>query len=198
VGENLKIFSSMYNISQAQFTLTNQLQNQFNAAQLQLTMAANNLLLQLQISGVNINAIQSFLFTLQTQLNSIGRQLATTYSPANIMSFIVNSYQTVITNLSIVSDEVQNLNTLYFNKISDPRAQTCMSNFTQSAFVIHSASGKNFTSLMERETSETQSKLIVLRDEIEQEVRVIVDLFKATKQNPSSAIQILIQFVSKF
>lgn len=187
----------MFNISQTQFNLANDLMNQFNTAQFQLTLAANNLLIQLRnVPGANISVIQSFLTSIQNQLNTNVRQLVSTYSPGNVMNYIMNAYQGFIANLSATSVEVQTLNNLYLTKIFNPKAQDCMTNYTQSTFAIYSAASKNYTTIMQNETVQIQAQLSAIRNDIVQQVQTMVSQFRNSAQNPSTAVQTLLQFVS--
>lgn len=146
----------------------------------------------------NDRIILPFLTRLQDLLNGAVPQLISTYSPANIMSFIMDGYQKFLSELSAQTSELNNLNNLYISKILSPNAQTCWTNFQKSSNEIYSVAGKSFVQYVESQSNGVQGQIDTVKSEIKQEIKTIVGLFTKAVQNPTNDLPVLAQYVSKF
>lgn len=184
----------MLSVATSLFNYASQLVNQVNTAKIQLTQAANSIAFQLR--NANNQEILTFLTSLRNELSSNVEQLISTYSPSNVMNFILSAYQSFLGQLSRQTAELRSLTSLYNTKILNSRARDCWTNFRQASNAIYSAAGANFTGFVENETRAVQGQLDSVRNQIQQEVQTISILFRSALQNPSNAVQLLTQYVS--
>lgn len=185
----------MLSVAIAQFNYASNVINQFYTAQSQLTQAANSIAFQLRNSA-NTQEILSFLTSLSNQLSGSVQQLISTYSPTNVMNYIMSAYQGFLGQLSRQTDESRALTNLYYSKILNSNAQVCWTDFQNASNAIYSAAGANFTSFVESQSNGVQSQLNSVRNQIQQEVQTISTLFSSALQNPSNALSMLTQYVS--
>lgn len=189
----------MLSVAIAQYNYASSLIEEFNSAQSQLTQAANTFLMQMRSYLGRNSVITSFLSSLQNQLKSTIPQIISTYSPSNIMNFIMNAYQNFLTKLSTPTAERNALNTLYFSKLVNPKAQECWTSFQEASNQIYTAAGENFTLYVESQSNGVQTQINAVKNQIKQQIQTIVGLFvnALQNQNPANAISILSQYVSQ-
>lgn len=195
---NGNFVSSLVNVSSTQYQRCLSYITEYTTATAKLSQASGYLFATLQ-NVVNIANVQSFLSSIQDHLNANVQKLFLKYSPANVRNFIVQYYQTFLSNLSVnngTQAEILSMNLLFLNNILKPNASACMSKYNANRYQIYLDAASNFTKLMEDNTSSTATQLDALRKEINDMVKSIVKSVEKIISNRETAREQFDNFVS--
>lgn len=178
---NIKLINSMISVSGEQFARATAYINQYNSANLNLTLVAGKV--QASFMGViDLSPLQKFFADIQSTLNDNVQQLTVKFSPANVQSYIMGYFQTFLTNLLInngTAADIFDMNMAYYGKILSPNATVCYNRYNSLYSDIYSRVADNFTRAVENEVASTVNRLETLRTEIE---TLVTDLVKSFEQ----------------
>lgn len=203
---NTKLINSMIAVSSEQFSRASAYINQYNSANLNLTLVAGRI--QASFMGIiDLTPLQSFFTDIQNVLNDNVQQLTVKFSPASVQSYILGFYQSFLTNLLLnngslllalslfcnqrtfagTAAEISAMNLVYYGKILSPNATVCINKYNALYEEIYSRAAGNFTQAVETQVSSTVTRLETLKNEIETLVTNLVKSFDQIIEEKSFA-----------
>lgn len=187
----------MFTVSGEQFARATAYINQYNQANLNLTLVAGRV--QANFMGViDLTPFQKFLSDIQSTLSENVQQLTVKFSPANVQSYILGYYQTFLTNLILnngTASEISAMNLVYYGKILSPNASDCYARYNNLYSDIYSKAAANFSQTMESEVASTVTRLETLRKEIETLITNLVNNFEQIIDDKATAFAAIGSFV---
>lgn len=191
--------ASQVSVSSSQYRITVYYNNEYNGAIRQLRQIVRYLQQNFK-NDLNITNVQAFFSNITTTLNANVQQLTVKYSPDTVRSYIIYFYQTFLDNLlsnNGAQAEIRDLNLLYIKNILNPNATLCINEYERRYDLIFSTSASNFSEMMEREISVTDSQLESMRSEIITIVVKVVNTLSGVIANRATARQQFDEYVRK-
>lgn len=194
---NLQLITTTSRIANSQAVLANDCLIELINAQINLNVAANNMIIQYRpIMGSFTDTFHSFLTSIDTQFTQNILQLLNTYSPGIAVNFYMMSCSEFLIESTTPTVEYYTLQNLYYSKYFLPNATDCWSEYQNVTTQLYKKSSDNFLDLVQCQTSQVENRLRGVQTDIKGITQSFATLFADVAQNSTNAVSLLTQFVS--